>query len=513
MRKTALGLVFFVLVVAICAAVVLYMPRRYSVTRSQMASTAYWSDTDLFITVQTTAYARAEVAAARRSTLLQAVFALTGGNDFVVLPAEFSLYHFDGHKLDRGTLPGADFVVPVGKTLCFVEHKQNSERQVWSWRDGALAPVTGEERAAALKAFENAFAENDEVEDRPELPDGWHRTYLYAAKSKKIDVPLHGGTATLMIRPAPRDERNLLAGADVTLSAPSLASPVTLVVASASGTREISKSEFAALRAHGSTPFNRLGWLRSSLVLAEYLVLLLLPFSPLIVSVLRFLTLKRKLLANLPTDATFPNALPSQFPSLDQARLEALTRDLENLGFTHAIDYTLVSSMAMQIPAFARLMTNASAGCFAEINQVFPPGKKIEMAINFLTRFEGWQASTTTRKPNGGNWILRLPRSVWQCKPGLSAGELLQAHRQLCEQMAFELGIGSKPARTADDWFRDIREGCIKRRSALQNKSLPVILLEFHLFKLRPKLEWKGDWPKESRKKMEGFAASAVTRS
>jgi hypothetical protein len=260
----------------------------------------------------------------------------------------------------------------------------------------------------------------------------------------------------------------------------------------------ISREEFEAMVAKDPTPRVQPNPLRLAYYMSEYLVILLILFSPFLLSIFNLLRLKSKLLANLPEDASFPNALPEQFTALDKPRMEQMTAELEALGFKKLLDYTMVSNMATQMAAFGRLMVNESQNCYAEINQVFPPKKKpVPLAPSFMTRFsDGWQFSTGPRQPNGGNWILRLPRSLWLSKPGTEIPVLWQLHQQRCSELRNELGVSIVPARGAEEYFRGVVENMRTRRASVKKKWVPVILFEFYSFSFHKRYEWKGEWPK-----------------
>jgi len=519
-RNSVTGLILVLLAFAISVAFITYAPRHYMLTRSQYPDQAVWNDAELFVNVRSTGYARSELRGLQSFPILRLTLSMLAGSQSAVLPGEFTIYHYAGKTLEKDTLPGrAEQIVPVGETMYFVASGSPSQagssqapkpKQVWRWSGKGLMRVSGAELDAPLREAEAQLNREDDEDAQNEPPQGWHRSSLVSTRGKSIHVALRNGEATLRVAPLKaRGERAPLFF-QVTMEAAGLAAPVELIDPATNGTREISKAEFETLAAQDPTPHSQLNPLRTAQVLAEYVLILLLLFSPVLLSVFRLLRLKSRLLANLPEQASFPNAVPEQFPALDKSRLEQMTRAVEDLGFKRLLDYTMVSSMRTSTAGFARLTANESAGCFAEINQVFSAKKTLELAVSFITRFDGgWQVATGPRKPNGGTWILRLGRSVWQCKPGLEPSALLQAHQQLCTNLRSDLGVGPLPARSAEDYFRDVVSRMQLRRAALKKKWLPVILFEFYLFKLRPHMEWKGDWPKEAIKR-SGFASSAA---
>ncbi len=505
-RNVATGVTLALLAFALAFALITYGPRRYVVSQSHYADEAVWNGSSLFLTVRSSGFARSEFKGASHFPLLSAIVGITAGNDFATLPSNLTVFQYAGGQVQKDTLAGRTVqAVPFEDALYFVVYDRSKQRQVWTWRESHLAAVTGSTAGQVLKAADDGADTGDDEEAEPAaLPQGWHRSSLNPGRngSRTIAVSFQTSTATIKIE-QPKVEAHVLPTPIVTLEASSLESPVQISGAEFSGTKEITAAEFAALRAQDTSPRPRRNPARAALTLAQSLVYLLIPFSPLLISLISILGLKSKLLANLPEQASFPNALPEQFGELDRSRLEELTRALENLGFKTLLDYTMVSSMAIPIPGFGRLMVNERSSCFAEINQIFPPRKKpTEMACSFTSRCEnGWVVSTGTRKPNGGTWIMRLPQSVWRCKPGLDPASLYQAHQQQCSELSSDLGLRTLPAGSASEYFRGVQSRMQQRRTAVRAKMVPTILFEYYAFVFRPRLEWKGDWPKEAAKR------------
>ena len=443
------------------------------------------------------------------------MFGIVTGNEFVALPADLTVFQYGGDQLHKDKLAGR-FVqaVPFGEALYFIATKGPKDRQVWCWQDSHLVEVTGPQADPVLKSADDQADNADEDAEPAALPQGWHRSSLNPGRNglRTIEVSLQTAKATIKIeQPKTELKPHVLPAPLVTLEAPTLESPVQISGSEFNGTQEISAAEFAALRAQDPSPRPRRDPVRGAIRLAQSLIYLLIPFSPLLISLFSILGLKSKLLANLPEHASFPNALPEQFTALDRNRLGELSRALENIGFKHLLDYTMVSDMAIPIPGFGRLMVNERSNCFAEINQVFPPRKSpTEMACSFTTRYQnGWVVSTGTRRPNGGTWIMRLPQSVWRCKPGLDPVSLFQAHQQQCAELSSDLALRTLPGNAASDYFPGVQSRMQQRRTAVRSKMIPTILFEYYSFVLRPRLEWKGDWPKEVAKRT-GYSVRAA---
>ncbi len=514
-RNLSFGVGLALLAFAIAFALITYGPRRYVASYNHSADEALWNSNSLYLTVRSGGFAHSELKGTSRMPLLSGILGVTAGNDFAVLPGELSVFQYAGGQVQKDTL-GGRFVqaIPSEEGLYFVVTDQEKQRKIWTWQESHLVMVSDDSAQKVLKTSDDQANSEEDEDAAPALPQGWHRSSLYPGRNgeRSIEVSLPTAKATIKIEQSKGDRKaHTISAPIVTLAATSLDAPVQISGGDFNGTKEITAAEFAALRAQDPSPRPRRSAGRAALALSEYLIYLLIPFSPVLVTLFSILRLKSKLLANLPERASFPNALPEQFGALDRNRLDELTRALENLGFKQLVDYTMVSDMAIPIPAFGRLMLNERNNCFAEINQAFPPRKKpIALACSFTSRCEnGWVISTGARKLNGGSWIMRLPQSVWRAKPGLDPVSLFQAHQQQCTELTSDLGVRTLPAVSASEYFRGVQSRMQQRRTAVRAKLVPIILFEYYSFMVRPRLEWKGDWPKEAAKRM-GFSAKAA---
>lgn len=112
------------------------------------------------------------------------------------------------------------------------------------------------------------------------------------------------------------------------------------------------------------------------------------------------------------------------------------------------------------------------------------------MACSFTTVWEnGWVISTGARKFTGGSWIMRLPQSVWRCKPGLDPVSLFQVHQQQCTEVTSDLGVRTMPATSASEYFRGVQSRMQQGRTAVRAKLVPTILFEYCAFTFHPRLE------------------------
>ncbi len=498
-RNGVVGLLVVVLAFGLCFGYLKYGPRSYQLTQTQFAQEAFWSDSDLYVTVHTSGYAHSELKGAKSIPVVGLFLTIFGGTRNAFVPGEMTIYHYSGDAIHRDAVPGGS-VQPVALSsgMYFVSRPAKDPAKVYRWDSLHLVAVTGPDADAAIKEAAAAYGDDEDEAAPLKLPEGWHHSFL-GGKVKDISVPLHSATATLKsttINAVPGVRAYPIS--QLTIEAPTLPAPVAVIDVNKAGRHDISREEFEALVAADPNPRSQANSFRLAYLMSEYLVFLAIIFSPFLISLFNLVRLKSKLLANLPEDASFPNALPEQFTALDKAKLEQYTTELEALGFKRLLDYTMVSSMAVQMGGFGRLMVNESQNCYAEINQVFPPRKRpLPMAPSFMTRFsDGWQFSTGCRQPNGGNWILRLPRSLWISKFGLDTNGLWQLHQQKCSELRNDLGLSVVPARGADDYFRGITENMRARRAMVKAKWVPVILLEYYSFSFHKRYEWKGEWPK-----------------
>ena len=513
-RNLSFGVGLALLAFAIAFALITYGPRHYVISYNRSADEAVWNGNSLFLTVRSGGFARSELKGTSRMPLLSGILGLAAGNDFAVLPGDLTVFQCAGGQVEKDTLTGRFIqAVPSEDALYFVVTDESKLRKVFTWQDSHLVAVGDDAAQKVLKASDDQ-SDSEEEDAAPTLPQGWHRSSLYPGRNgpRTIDISLGSAKAAIKIEQAKGERKDHAFPAPiVTLEASTLNAPVQISGGDFNGTKEITAAEFAALRAKDPSQRPHRSSARAALRLSEYLIYLMMPFSPLLVALFSILRLKSKLLANLPETASFPNALPEQFGDLNRNRLDELTRALENSGFKQLVDYTMVSSMAIPIPGFGRLMVNERNNAYAEINQAFPPGKRpVEMACSFTTRCEnGWVISTGARKFTGGSWIMRLPQSVWRCKPGLDPVSLFQAHQQQCAELTSDLGVRAMPANSASEYFRGIQSRMVQRRTVVRSKMIVTILFEYYGFNLRPRLEWQGDWPKEASKRM-GFSAKAA---
>lgn len=206
--------------------------------------------------------------------------------------------------------------------------------------------------------------------------------------------------------------------------------------------------------------------------------------------------IKQLLLKSSPEAISFVSADPKDFPWLQHDDLAQLSANLRTLGFLPLQDFTIDAKGGNWRPGFARLFHNPETHCYAELNQVqTEPSGRMQCSIS--SRLEdGWSLSTTTRMPLAGSWITRKPKSVWTSHPLMSLEELLHAHLSWRENLIYYLGIQVLHNTSFEEYQREELENHRINREILHRKPMISILIEYKLFPLRPKMEWRGDFGK-----------------
>src|SRR5437660_11919939 len=101
----------------------------------------------------------------------------------------------------------------------------------------------------------------------------------------------------------------------------------------------------------------------------------------------------------------FPSATPAQFPRLDAAALDRYTRELQSMGFTQLLDFSLIADKGNHPPAFCRLLVHTRHHCFAEVSQLFPRYKNplpLKCGMQSLLQ-DCWNITFSDRKPRAAS--------------------------------------------------------------------------------------------------------------
>ena len=212
--------------------------------------------------------------------------------------------------------------------------------------------------------------------------------------------------------------------------------------------------------------------------------------------------IKSQLLHCIPTYIEFRRANPKDYPRLDLAGVERYTRDIEALGFKGVAAYTVKSNAKESSTGYARLLVGEELRCLAELNQAFPEeGEPSPVRAVFMSALgDGWGLSTTDRKMEWANWLLRRPRSMWVSLPDAPMTALLDRHLSDRRRVSEWLGVRVLEDLSMEAHCRRELGDSLARREVIAAKSVFGGMMDALLFKWFPKTEWWGDLKKARRR-------------
>jgi hypothetical protein len=206
--------------------------------------------------------------------------------------------------------------------------------------------------------------------------------------------------------------------------------------------------------------------------------------------------MKQLVVLGMPINLFFESTSPARFPDHDLETLARLTREFEALGFRHALDYSVRADPPVSSSGFARLLVHPDKRGYAEINQVFPNGKPPApmgcLVASLLD--DGWQLSTTDRKPNASNYLLRRRRSLWTAHPGAAPADLWREHLTWRQQITSDLMLKPLADTSPDAYFANERRAALERQENLRRKFFLALWFEMIAFQIQPKSQWMGDY-------------------
>jgi hypothetical protein len=107
---------------------------------------------------------------ASHAPLLSAIFGMTSGNDFAMLPSDLTVFHYAGGEVQKDTLAGRFIqAVPSEDALYFVVTDQSKQRKIFTWDESHLVAVTGPIADKLLKSADDQ-ADTEDDEAAPTLP-------------------------------------------------------------------------------------------------------------------------------------------------------------------------------------------------------------------------------------------------------------------------------------------------------------------------------------------------------
>jgi len=437
-------------------------------------------------------------------------------------------FHLTEGKLEQFELPNmeayAHFVISE-RTLCVVSSEYaNVAASGFRWTGSEFVAVNPNEAAELLSLVSGTAITLSDEDESSEIVSpfqrekqvlagqGWDYKHFptYGYKDKSIQVKLQDGEFTLAFHAPPKpaqgglDLYSAMPAGSIALSGPRLARPEQVIYRAPAEWETVSQAQYLALESPANREGRELARSSRPLVLA-WLLIYLLPAFPFLRWLSIVLTLKRKILKNLPNTYGFPPARVEQFLKLDQAGLQKMTQDFEALGFTKLMDFSMVPDSGQYIPAFSRLMAHPRHHCLVEIFQVFPAKKKpMPLTYNINSNLHhGWSFSSAVRKTMALSYMMRLPKALWVYMPGVGPSELLAGHLARRSQITHELGISASADMSFEAYQACVLQRHAERRAAIQKKNIFFGLGEALAFKLRPKHEWLGDYPKQAAQKRE----------
>ncbi len=476
--------------------------KRYWIIEMGSAAEAIWHDDECFVFVS--AYSMGW-----SGSLLEEVLVPIGEKLDVIrdlpepLGSSVTLYHYAGGRLETHDLKnqhlGQQFVVVNGKLHCLMygdDEDDESFASGWRWTGSGIEPLS----EAEVKGISKTLYE----EEDPLKKAGWSCAAVGLASSeyeKSYPIHLQSGDLTLSMKSEGRSK---------SMEYSYFPSKMTIAL-SGSGIQEPVLREFsydwqrvdearyqkaAGGRMHNQTLFGR----RTIFLGLGGLLIYIIH------TVVSLVGMKGKVVKAVPQNFQFLPTTPDQFPRLDTEALRRYTERFESLGFVHLRDYTLADDrVTLAASSFGRLFANRERGCFAEVGQVFPNGKKtMPMGCVVASLMEdGWSLATTDRKPQALVYLMRRPRALWTSRPLSKPAELMHHHLDRRRQIAHELGVKVIEDVSAETFFAHERRESADRQQALKSRNLAIGLAQAAAFKLKPKYEWMGEYPLVAARKKE----------
>ena len=521
MKKRTLAVLIIIGLIAVAALILHFLPSKDEARETEGAVFAAWKNDELLIFISSIKMARQENIVEQRLRSMSksgewglVLMMLQGG---LVVTQETNAYHLADGAAKRIEIPWnstlSQWTVVHGD---LVAKGWTADAEGWRWNGHKFVPLTPAERGEltiqSTRSKVQVKTDDEDGEgydpDQPLRDAGWHYKHLYSVSKQAIELPItlkSAGKLTLSIAAAAHEgtkdplERGAASGT-ITLEGEALASTQVLAPALSGDWKEISKTEYDAMASkhpRSARPFR-------SWYLFLIIALLGLRFLPWVFHFLTFMGLKRKIVRSVPGQYSFPSAVPEQYPMLDREALERYTRDFEAIGFTRIGDYSLApTDPARAIPVFMRLFSHPRQQCFAEIGQVFPPGKaSLPFGCAIMSSLEDdWKVTMADRKPQAASVLIRLPRSVSRSYPGMPVAGLFERFIQFRSQVCADLGVRPLSNSTLQDYIADQQKHAALRKETVANRSLTVGLgkyygQKFGMHQDKECYEWLGDYPK-----------------
>jgi len=525
------------------------LPKQYEVLESRSGVLVLWKGDNLFVLEDRRLTGRAENIVERKlreaSEKSSAAIVL-----FLFMP--HSMVPLDeaglGYHISQGTVEPVN--LPAGFnmyawSILDGELVNRTPGSSWKWNGRSFIPLSAvqervlmeQEEATSRKSVTldvNAPGENEHFDGYKNLEaGGWHCKPLLPLDSQLHDVilPIVLGNRdhlTITMHRAGDDPTSTSTGR---LEQWSRAGSVEITMQGHSSVlapemqghfKQISKSEYQRLVSQSLSANSALKYFSYfSWMWVVFLLFVSLRFHW-IFQILSIFGTKKRIANNLAEGYSMPPVVPEQFPALDRGSLEECSRQIEQLGFIRLGDYSLVpTSKALVIPVFVRLFAHSRYKCFAQAQQIFPPGKAPHpFGCAITAELENdWRITVSNRKPLPGAVFLRLPQSIARSFPGAPVSELMLKFVDFREKVCADLGVRPLSNDSLENFVRLQQKTAIQNREAVKSKSLSVGLVQYYKRKLgfgmnKQQYEWLGDYPKVamSRKAGGSFTANSTER-
>jgi len=552
-RARLIVLVVLFVVVASAIAAVTLLPRRYWSADQPSGIAVFWRDDEVFVFVDHHAMARSTNAALERLpqsgwwNMLAAAY-----GDWRAFGHSTSAYRLGGGAIERYELPNT-VMAPAWDLadgrLVARSRLPSDKAQGYAWTGtgftrapaGAVAPSPRVSAAASPDKGARTLGADDEEEDadpgsrgpisaeaRERLQKaGWHYKHLSGYEGTRqpaaLPIPLPSGSVTLSLRSRKlADSFFFPYGITVELSGDRL-SPRTQILFESGGWKEISRAEFETRSAASPSPSRRSAFPISALVLLLlWLGLLILKVGGVAGGFLSFLGLKGRLVKGVAMTMSFPPAIPEQFPGLDRVRLDALSRDLEDLGFERLLDTAPIADSPTHPPSFCRIYAHRRHACFGILMQVFPrSGGPIELRCMLNSYLdEGWSLGVGDGKPMAASVLVRRPRAIGILFPTATPAELLRRLLAFRDLVCADLGLRPVEDTSLATYIQRTQESLAEISAAMKKKNIAVGLGQFYSRKLglaskKSQRVWLGDYPMLAEQRREagvgpGFSGAAL---
>lgn len=206
--------------------------------------------------------------------------------------------------------------------------------------------------------------------------------------------------------------------------------------------------------------------------------------------------IKKDILKNLSGTIIYSSTNASNYPLLDMNTLQKYTEEFESIGFQQVIDYSIQKKDENFFPGYARFFIHQGHQCIAEINQLFLNDLEATpmrcVIISYLEQETTFVS--TDRKPDGGLYLVRLPKRLIVYSPNTSPDEIFLAHLEKRNKLIEALNLTVIQNITFEIYQQKENRSMLLRKNIIERKSTVRILFEFYYYDQFLQYEWWGDY-------------------